>query len=88
MLHTIFFFRWFQFGSHVSRSRFSTPRFICEADRIGSNSQALMAISAVNGGGLAVVPVRKSKCVEVAQLRIVSEVEALVEAFEKLGIRR
>lgn len=57
------------------------------------SSRALVTVPAVNVEALAVVPMRKSKRAEVAQRRIrrpfsVSEVEALVQAVEKLGTGR
>lgn len=63
-----------------------------ESNRSGLDSRALVAVPATSGGGGALA-VRKSKCAEVAQRRIrrpfsVSEVEALVEAVEKLGTGR
>ncbi|CAH1429912.1 unnamed protein product [Lactuca virosa] len=59
----------------------------------GSDSRALVSVPAMNPRALAVVPMRKSKRSEVAQRRIrrpfsVSEVEALVQAVEKLGTGR
>ncbi|KAL4587708.1 hypothetical protein LXL04_000582 [Taraxacum kok-saghyz] len=59
----------------------------------GSDSRALVTVPAMNPRALAVVPMRKSKRSEVAQRRIrrpfsVSEVEALVQAVEKLGTGR
>ncbi|KAJ8750456.1 hypothetical protein K2173_015595 [Erythroxylum novogranatense] len=59
-----------------------------------SNSKALVAVPAVNLESLAVIPGnRKSKGSEIAQRRIrrpfsVAEVEALVQAVEKLGTGR
>ncbi|XP_023732514.1 telomere repeat-binding protein 5 isoform X1 [Lactuca sativa] len=69
----------------------TNSRNITETGGVGVDSRALVAVPASNsGGGLAV---RKSKHAEVAQRRIrrpfsVSEVEALVEAVEKLGTGR
>ncbi|KAI3801503.1 hypothetical protein L1987_29610 [Smallanthus sonchifolius] len=62
-------------------------------DKSGLDSRALVTVPANNVGELVVVPVRKSKGAEVVQRRIrrpfsVSEVEALVEAVEKLGTGR
>lgn len=60
---------------------------------MSADSRALVTVPAMNAAPLAVVPMRKSKQAEVAQRRIrrpfsVSEVEALVEAVEKLGTGR
>lgn len=57
------------------------------------DSRALVAVPAMNVEALSVVPMRKSKRSEAAQRRIrrpfsVSEVEALVQAVEKLGTGR
>lgn len=59
------------------------------------DSRALATVPAMNASALAVVPIRKSKGAEVAQAQrrirrpfSVSEVEALVEAVEKLGTGR
>lgn len=57
------------------------------------DARALVAIPAMNMEALSVVPMRKSKRSEAAQRRIrrpfsVSEVEALVQAVEKLGTGR
>ncbi|KAM0026013.1 putative transcription factor MYB-HB-like family [Helianthus debilis subsp. tardiflorus] len=62
-------------------------------DKSGLDSRALVTVPAENVGPLAVVPLRKSNGAEVAQRRIrrpfsVYEVEALVEAVEKLGTGR
>ncbi|XP_024975245.1 telomere repeat-binding protein 5-like [Cynara cardunculus var. scolymus] len=62
-------------------------------NKSGSDSRALVTVPAMNPRALAVVPMRKSKRSEVAQRRIrrpfsVSEVEALVQAVEKLGTGR
>lgn len=62
-------------------------------DKSGLDSRALVTVPASNTSELAMVPVRKSKGAEVGQRRIrrpfsVSEVEALVEAVEKLGTGR
>ncbi|XP_071721142.1 telomere repeat-binding protein 5-like isoform X2 [Rutidosis leptorrhynchoides] len=59
----------------------------------GSDSRALVMVPAMNQRTLDVVPLRKCKRSEVAQRRIrqpfsVSEVEALVQAVEKLGTGR
>ncbi|KAK1434865.1 hypothetical protein QVD17_00619 [Tagetes erecta] len=66
---------------------------ILEDDKSGSDSRALVTVPAKDMGALAVVPVSRSKGADVAQRRIrrpfsVSEVEALVEAVEKLGTGR
>lgn len=58
-----------------------------------SNSRAIVPVPPVNAEALAVVPLRKSRRSELAQRRIrrpfsVSEVEALVQAVEKLGTGR
>ncbi|KAJ0962428.1 hypothetical protein J5N97_030256 [Dioscorea zingiberensis] len=58
-----------------------------------SNSRALVSIPAVDVEALAVVPLHKSKRAELVQRRIrrpftISEVEALVQAVEKLGTGR
>lgn len=57
------------------------------------DSRALVAVPAMNTEAMSVVPMRKSKRSEAAQRRIrrpfsVSEVEALVQAVEKLGTGR
>lgn len=57
------------------------------------DARALVAIPAMNVEALSVVPMRKSKRSEAAQRRIrrpfsVSEVEALLQAVEKLGTGR
>lgn len=63
-------------------------------DKSTTDSRALVAVPSVNVETLAVVPVhRKSKRSEVVQRRIrrpfsVAEVEALVQAVEKLGTGR
>lgn len=63
-------------------------------NKSGSDSRALVTVPAMNHPrALAMVPMRKSKRSEVAQRRIrrpfsVSEVEALVQAVEKLGTGR
>uniref|UniRef100_A0A6V7QSY5 Telomere repeat-binding protein 5-like n=1 Tax=Ananas comosus var. bracteatus TaxID=296719 RepID=A0A6V7QSY5_ANACO len=58
-----------------------------------SNSRAIVPVPPVNVEALAVVPLRKSRRSELAQRRIrrpfsVAEVEALVQAVEKLGTGR
>lgn len=63
-------------------------------DKSTTDSKALVAVPEMNVEALAVVPVhRKSKRSEIAQRRIrrpfsVTEVEALVQAVEKLGTGR
>ncbi|KAG5566931.1 hypothetical protein RHGRI_002476 [Rhododendron griersonianum] len=62
-------------------------------DKNLTDSRALVVVPAMNVGASAVVPARKSKRSEAAQRRIrrpfsVSEVEALVQAVEKLGTGR
>lgn len=57
------------------------------------DSRALVAVPAMNVEAMSVVPMRKAKRSEAAQRRIrrpfsVSEVEALVQAVEKLGTGR
>lgn len=61
--------------------------------RTTSESKALVPVPSMNKDALAVVPLRKSKRSDPAQRRIrrpftVSEVEALVQAVEKLGTGR
>ena len=62
-------------------------------DKSPVDSRALVAVPAMNVEALAMVPLRKSKQSEAVQRRIrrpfsVSEVEALVQAVEKLGTGR
>ncbi|KAJ0979520.1 hypothetical protein J5N97_014994 [Dioscorea zingiberensis] len=62
-------------------------------DKATANSRALVPVPAMDVEALAVVPLRKSKRSELVQRRIrrpfsVSEVEALVQAVEKLGTGR
>ncbi|XP_055832741.1 telomere repeat-binding protein 5-like isoform X2 [Solanum dulcamara] len=62
-------------------------------EKISANSRALVPLTAVNAEALSVVPLRKPKRSEATQRRIrrpfsVSEVEALVQAVEKLGTGR
>lgn len=69
----------------------SPPDMSQEKSTVGS--RALVAVPAMNVEALSVVPMRKSKRSEAAQRRIrrpfsVSEVEALVQAVEKLGTGR
>ena len=71
----------------------SPPDMSVDNNKGGSDSRALVTVPAMNPRALAVVPMRKSKRSEVAQRRIrrpfsVSEVEALVQAVEKLGTGR
>ncbi|CDP09072.1 unnamed protein product [Coffea canephora] len=69
----------------------SPPEMSLEKSTV--DSRALVAVPAMNVEALSVVPMRKSKRSEAAQRRIrrpfsVSEVEALVQAVEKLGTGR
>uniref|UniRef100_A0A0V0IPQ5 Putative telomere repeat-binding protein 5-like n=1 Tax=Solanum chacoense TaxID=4108 RepID=A0A0V0IPQ5_SOLCH len=62
-------------------------------EKISVNSRALVPLTAVNAEALSAVPLRKPKRSEATQRRIrrpfsVSEVEALVQAVEKLGTGR
>ncbi|XP_004241221.1 telomere repeat-binding protein 5 isoform X4 [Solanum lycopersicum] len=62
-------------------------------EKISANSRALVPLTAVNAEALSAVPLRKPKRSEATQRRIrrpfsVSEVEALVQAVEKLGTGR
>lgn len=62
-------------------------------EKTTANSRALVAVPAMDVEALAIVPLRKSKRSELVQRRIrrpfsVSEVEALVQAVEKLGTGR
>ncbi|XP_059300539.1 telomere repeat-binding protein 5-like [Lycium ferocissimum] len=62
-------------------------------EKISANSRALVPATAVNAEALSVVPLRKPKRSESTQRRIrrpfsVAEVEALVQAVEKLGTGR
>lgn len=76
----------------------ASSRNVMEVDDHGislndGNDSGSRALVAMNVGPLSVVPIKKSKGAEVAQRRIrrpfsVSEVEALVEAVEKLGTGR
>ncbi|KAJ0575545.1 putative transcription factor MYB-HB-like family [Helianthus annuus] len=77
----------------ISRNVTESDHEMSVDDRSGLDSRALVTVPDSNAGELAVVPVRKPKGAEVAQRRIrrpfsVSEVEALVEAVEKLGTGR
>ncbi|MCD7472062.1 hypothetical protein HAX54_012950 [Datura stramonium] len=62
-------------------------------EKNAADSRALVPVAAIDAEALAVVPMRKPKRSETAQRRIrrpfsVSEVEALVQAVEKLGTGR
>ncbi|CAN4098825.1 unnamed protein product [Withania somnifera] len=62
-------------------------------EKISVNARALVPLTAVNAEALSVVPLRKPKRSEATQRRIrrpfsVAEVEALVQAVEKLGTGR
>ncbi|MFS7934567.1 putative transcription factor MYB-HB-like family [Helianthus anomalus] len=77
----------------ISRNITESDHEMSVDDRSGLDSRALVTVPDSNARELAVVPVRKLKGAEVAQRRIrrpfsVSEVEALVEAVEKLGTGR
>ncbi|KAI7756819.1 hypothetical protein M8C21_007500 [Ambrosia artemisiifolia] len=77
----------------ISRNITESDHGMSIDDKSGVDSRALVTVPASNVGELAVVPVRKPKGAEAAQRRIrrpfsVSEVEALVEAVEKLGTGR
>ncbi|KAJ4979452.1 hypothetical protein NE237_010232 [Protea cynaroides] len=82
-------------GHFVESDHDSVPSPIdISADKTISDSRALVAVPAISVEALAVVPFnRKSRRCEIAQRRIrrpfsVSEVEALVQAVEKLGTGR
>ncbi|MCE3051595.1 hypothetical protein HAX54_050293 [Datura stramonium] len=69
-----------------------SPRYAA-LEKISANSRALVPVTAVNAEVLSVVPLRKPKRSEATQRRIrrpfsVAEVEALVQAVEKLGTGR
>nr|GEV08123.1 telomere repeat-binding protein 5-like isoform X1 [Tanacetum cinerariifolium] len=72
----------------------TNSREIMESDHgMSVDSRALVTVPSMNAGALALGPVRKFKRAEVGQRRIrrpfsVSEVEALVEAVERLGTGR
>ncbi|KAJ4835975.1 hypothetical protein Tsubulata_003072 [Turnera subulata] len=83
-----------RFGSHVCTDP-STALSLCPlADNATSDSEAIVAVPAIGTEPLAVVPLNsKSRNLELGQRRIrrpfsVSEVEALVQAVEKLGTGR
>ncbi|XP_071689638.1 telomere repeat-binding protein 5-like [Rutidosis leptorrhynchoides] len=84
------------FGSGLVESDHDSapsPPNMSMVHKSGSDSRALVMVPAMNPRALAVVPLRKCKRSEVAQRRIrrpfsVSEVEALVQAVEKLGTGR
>lgn len=82
-------------GSFIESDHDSAPSpFDMSVDKSTTNSKALVAVPAMNVEALAVVPAhRKSKRSEIVQRRIrrpfsVAEVEALVQAVEKLGTGR
>nr|XP_043620470.1 telomere repeat-binding protein 5 [Erigeron canadensis]XP_043620471.1 telomere repeat-binding protein 5 [Erigeron canadensis]XP_043620472.1 telomere repeat-binding protein 5 [Erigeron canadensis] len=72
----------------------TTSRNIMESDHdMSVDSRALVTVPAMNTNALTVLPMKKSKRVVMGQRRIrrpfsVSEVEALVEAVERLGTGR
>ncbi|XP_059626594.1 telomere repeat-binding protein 5-like isoform X2 [Cornus florida] len=82
------------FGNFIESDHDSAPSPpAMSIDKSTTDSRALVAVPAMNVEALTVVPMRKSKRSEVAQRRIrrpfsVSEVEALVQAVEKLGTGR
>lgn len=83
------------FGGSVESDHDSAPSppNMSMDNKSGSDSRALVMVPAMNPRALAAVPLRKCKRSEVAQRRIrrpfsVSEVEALVQAVEKLGTGR
>ncbi|XP_072997638.1 telomere-binding protein 1-like isoform X1 [Typha latifolia] len=70
-----------------------SPTDVSLLDKTSANSQAIVPLPAMNPDALAVVPLRKSRQSEIVQRRIrrpfsVAEVEALVQAVEKLGTGR
>ncbi|KAL8236744.1 hypothetical protein R6Q59_017825 [Mikania micrantha] len=76
-----------------TRNATESDHEMVENDKSDLDSRALVTVPGIDSGELAVVPIRKAKGAEVAQRRIrrpfsVSEVEALVEAVEKLGTGR
>lgn len=82
-------------GNLVESDHDSAPSPIdTSVDKSTTDSKALVPVPAMSVGALAVVPaLRKSKQSEIAQRRIrrpfsVAEVEALVQAVEKLGTGR
>ncbi|KAF5821552.1 putative transcription factor MYB-HB-like family [Helianthus annuus] len=83
------------FGGSVESEHDSAPSppDLSMDHKSGPDSRALVMVPAMNSRALAAVPLRKCKRSEVAQRRIrrpfsVSEVEALVQAVEKLGTGR
>ncbi|KAL8215237.1 hypothetical protein R6Q57_004686 [Mikania cordata] len=83
------------FGGSVESDHDSAPSppNISTDHKSGSDQRALVVVPSMNLRALAAVPLRKCKRSEVAQRRIrrpfsVSEVEALVQAVEKLGTGR
>ncbi|KAI3830054.1 hypothetical protein L1987_04187 [Smallanthus sonchifolius] len=83
------------FGGSVESDHDSAPSppNMSMDHKSGSDPRALVMVPAMNPRALAAVPLRKCKRSEVAQRRIrrpfsVSEVEALVQAVEKLGTGR
>lgn len=82
-------------GNSIESDHDSAPSLTdMSLDKSTNDSKALVAVPAVSVGALAMVPVhRKSKRSEIVQRRIrrpfsVAEVEALVQAVEKLGTGR
>lgn len=74
-------------SDHSPTNNMSAP------DKITGSSRAIVVVPPMNVEALAVVPLRKPKRSELAQRRIrrpfsVAEVEALVQAVEKLGTGR
>lgn len=70
-----------------------SPTDVSSLDKTSANSKALVPVPAMSIEALAVVPLRKSRRSELVQRRIrrpfsVTEVEALVQAVEKLGTGR
>nr|XP_010937605.1 telomere repeat-binding protein 2 isoform X2 [Elaeis guineensis] len=70
-----------------------SPADVSSLDKTTGNSRALVPVPPMNVEALAVVPLRKSRHSEMVQRRIrrpftVAEVEALVQAVEKLGTGR
>ncbi|KAL8258746.1 hypothetical protein R6Q59_026699 [Mikania micrantha] len=83
------------FGGSVESDHDSAPSppNMSTDHKSGSDQRALVMVPSMNLRALAAVPLRKCKRSEVAQRRIrrpfsVSEVEALVQAVEKLGTGR
>nr|XP_016516150.1 PREDICTED: telomere repeat-binding protein 5-like isoform X1 [Nicotiana tabacum] len=81
-------------NNFVESDRDSAPSpHYAALEKISANSRALVPVTAVNAEALAVVPLLKPKRSEATQRRIrrpfsVAEVEALVQAVEKLGTGR